>query len=572
MSKNSAAEKIKKPILIPFSVSLLLYLAISLFLFSWLQQKNITEEVRSTINATQQLFEGTMYEEAKMIKALLNFYQADKDLQKAFLARDRQALLRYAQPIFKDIRQKYQITHFYFIEPDRTCFLRVHNPHLHGDTVNRYTLLMTAKEGGTHYGIELGAFGTLTLRVVHPWRVDGRLIGFLEFGKEIEYIIPLIRRILDVELLFAVNTKYLDRKKWEEGLRMMGRTGDWDEIPRHVIIGRTMPEIPPALIRYIALPHERKKDLIFKVATNLRQQYRGGFAPLVDASGTEIGEIIVLKDFTEVEMSLHMLSGLLVSVSLVMGGFLFAFFYGTISRIERRLVISRENLEIEIAERKKAEAQIKDSLEEKELLLREIHHRVKNNLQIVASLFRLQLRQIDDPKALAILHDSENQISAMALVHKTLYQPKSLTRIYFRDFIRELSLNLFESYGVDPERIMLKTNLVAATMDIDTVTPCGLIINELVTNALKYAFPGGRKGEVAITLEKPGGQDEFLLIVSDNGVGLPEGLDIRRSNSLGLQLVMNLTERQLRGRLEVVRKNGTEFRIWFRPLKYKQRI
>jgi two-component sensor histidine kinase len=240
---------------------------------------------------------------------------------------------------------------------------------------------------------------------------------------------------------------------------------------------------------------------------------------------------------------------------IILSCFLFVFIYGVISKVELRLKKSRKDLDIEIVERTKAEGRLLALLDEKEVLLKEIHHRVKNNLQIVYSLFRLQLRQIDDPRAIEILTDSQSRISAMALVHKTLYQPKKQSSIYLKEYIQELAASIFESYGVIPELITLKTSMDPISMDIDTVMPIGLIINELVANSIKYAFPKDQAGEIEIVLAKKKNGD-YLIQVSDNGIGLPDNFDPRETSSLGLQLVINLTENQLMGEIEVDGSHG----------------
>lgn len=565
------AERIKRPILMPLGAALVVLLVVSLYGVFWVQKLHINKGVQSHLSGVRNLFQGMQDEEAKLIGILLDEYKDNADFEKAYLAGDRQKLFQAAMPIFQGVRARHQITHFYFLNPDRTCFLRVHNPKRFGDVINRRTLDTASRQGKPAHGIELGPYGTLTLRVVQPWRIGGKLAGYLEMGKEIERITPELKKILGVDLILAVNTRHLDRLKWEEGLKMMGRTGDWDEFPGHVIIDRTMSAIPDRIDYYMRLSHAEKAGLLFKVSMGDRE-YRGGFVPLKETGGREIGEIIALKDFSEAESSLQLLSLLMVAITFGMGVTLFGFFFVTTNRIEQGLVKSRDTLNAEIAERVKAEKKIKASLKEKELLLREIHHRVKNNMQIVSSLFRLQLRRIDDPKVLEILQDSQSRISAMALVHETLYQPSNLTRVNLRDYIRELSLNLFESYGIDPDIIQLQTDVESLTMGIDTATPCGLIINELVTNALKHAFPDNREGAIRIILKRNGADKDYQLIVSDNGVGMPKSVDIRNTGTLGMQLVVNLTESQLQGEIEVSRDEGTRFVVRFKEAEYRKRI
>jgi len=219
----------------------------------------------------------------------------------------------------------------------------------------------------------------------------------------------------------------------------------------------------------------------------------------------------------------------------------------------------------DITERKKAEDRIKASLEEKEVLLREIHHRVKNNIQVISSLLRLQSHYIKDKKYKEMLKESQNRIKSMALVHEKLYQSESLASINFKDYIETLVRTLFRAYRTSTDRIDLNLEVEDVSLDIDTAIPCGLIINELVSNALEHAFPDSREGEITISLHPV---NSFIeLAVSDNGVGLPEGFDFRTTETLGLHLVTLLAENQLEGEINVDQSRGTSFRIRFKKVK-----
>lgn len=263
---------------------------------------------------------------------------------------------------------------------------------------------------------------------------------------------------------------------------------------------------------------------------------------------------------------------LLIGLFIAVIAALFLVFFELNLRLYRQLMEKGNALEIEIAERQKAQLQTEASLSERELLLSEIHHRVKNNMQIVSSLLRLQSRRSDDPRTRDILDDSRSRISAMALIHETLYKPSNLSSVSLRQYIKELALNLFDSYDVNPDRITLVTDVESISLNIETAIPCGLIINELMTNSLKHAFPDGRPGVIALSLKRNENDGGYLLQVADNGVGLPEELDIRRSRSLGLQLVVNLVENQLQGRLDVRRGNGVAFLVAFREIGYAKRL
>jgi PAS domain S-box-containing protein len=277
----------------------------------------------------------------------------------------------------------------------------------------------------------------------------------------------------------------------------------------------------------------------------------------------------------------------------------------------------------DITERKHAEDQIKASLQEKETLLKEIHHRVKNNLQIISSLLRLQSRQLRDQQAIALFKESQNRVQAMALIHEKLYQSSNLAQIDFQEYIKTLVQALFRSYDAHRHGVTFKCNVEPISLAIDIAIPCGLIINELVSNSLKYAFPETLGGEICISLqslehrfsnpgktsppapflqkegsqtppslqgnrsegEEVGGlglnypidvlepqstasvdQGQFVLTISDNGVGLSENFDFRNTSSLGLQLVCRLTK-QLEASIELNRSHGTEYKISFRNPK-----
>ncbi|MBN2093308.1 PAS domain S-box protein, partial [candidate division KSB1 bacterium] len=216
----------------------------------------------------------------------------------------------------------------------------------------------------------------------------------------------------------------------------------------------------------------------------------------------------------------------------------------------------------DIEELKIAENKIKASLEEKEVLLREIHHRVKNNMQIISSLFNLQTSKIDDPRLITILKESQNRILSLSLIHEKLYHSDNFSKINFSDYVNNLIHHLFASYRLDARKIKTKVNIEPVFFSIDTMIPCGLILNELITNALKYAFPNNRQGEIEIKLFSSQ-LNEFILIVRDNGIGFID-LEFSNNKGLGMELIKGLT-RQINGKIfcETRRQQGTEFRIIF---------
>lgn len=215
---------------------------------------------------------------------------------------------------------------------------------------------------------------------------------------------------------------------------------------------------------------------------------------------------------------------------------------------------------VDITDRKQAEDKIRTSLEEKEVLLREVHHRVKNNLNVIISLLNLQSNYISEPAMISIFQDSQNRIRSMARIHEKLYQAKDFTRVDYKEYINALITDLSSSYIHMNGKVRIISDVQDLFLDLDAAIPCGLIINELVTNALKYAFPDDRSGELFVSMFSEDGN--YVLSIGDNGIGLPEGFDLNASKTLGLQLVSILV-RQVDGTLQTVVNNGTEFRIAF---------
>lgn len=214
----------------------------------------------------------------------------------------------------------------------------------------------------------------------------------------------------------------------------------------------------------------------------------------------------------------------------------------------------------DITERKKAEEKIKASLKEKEVLLKEVNHRVKNNLQIITSLLSLQSGRLHDQRDLELFKEAQNRVKTMAMIHEMLYRSKDLSKINAADYVRSLTASLLKSYNTAPGTVGLTMEIEEISLDIDSIVPLGLIVNELVTNALKYAFPDKRKGEIKVALRKV--DQTVTLLVGDDGIGLPAGFDARKASGLGLELVESLTA-QLNGTLELDTARGTSFKISF---------
>jgi len=222
----------------------------------------------------------------------------------------------------------------------------------------------------------------------------------------------------------------------------------------------------------------------------------------------------------------------------------------------------------DITERKIMEEQLEQALEDKDILMKEIHHRVKNNLMIMASLLNMQSRYIEDEVARDIFKDSQSRAKTMALIHEKLYQSKELKKLDVQDYMESLAQDIYQVYINDPHRIQLIVDVEPHMLDINTVIPLGLILNELLTNTFKYAFPEEAEGIVEVKFKKE--NNIFLLKVTDNGVGLPSDFHAQKTDSLGMLLIHSLTD-QIKGKIEIHSDHGTQICVKFQELKYPKK-
>ncbi|MCK4751871.1 MAG: PAS domain-containing protein [Planctomycetes bacterium] len=351
-------ERIRVSIIVPLGLALLALLMVSVITIYRLQSWHINENARAHIASMQELFRMELEEDAKLLSGLIDCLEHDETMREACITRDRAKLLSYSQPLFEELHSKYDVTHFYFHGLDKVCLLRIHKPEFYGDRIERFTLDKAVREGKPAHGMELGPLGTFTLRVVHPGRIDDKLIGYIELGKEIEYIMPEMKRILGGELIFFIDKSYLNRTDWEEGMKLMGRVEDWEQFSQGVVIDKTIKKIPLALGSQIERHYIEHEKFIFEISIDNRK-YHCGFVPLLDAAGHNVGEIIVMNDVTEDQAALRALLITLIAICVPVGAALLGFFYFYIGRIERKLAKAHDSLVLEIDERNQAEESVR---------------------------------------------------------------------------------------------------------------------------------------------------------------------------------------------------------------------
>jgi len=331
-----------------FPLSLIFGLLLSAFAYNDYNnlQDEFSHDVERHLDGVQKLFDKQIESETELLITILELVAKNKDLQKAWITKDRSSLLKLSGPLLKEMGAKHHITHFYFHNPDQTNFLRVYDPDRFGDVVNRFTLLETIKTGQDSAGIELGKLGTMTLRVVHPWQINGKIVGYIEMGEEIDHIIEKLHSILDVELYISIYKKFLKEENWRAGMRLLNRQNDWNFSPYAVIASQSLKSVPESLKVFL----EKGKHDYMEMSTDLKLSinlldYRVGVVPLFDAGEREIGDIITLYDVTTHLSSFKKNILLIVSYSALAGLLLFIFFSFYLGKLESQVVDYQNNLE-----------------------------------------------------------------------------------------------------------------------------------------------------------------------------------------------------------------------------------
>jgi len=337
MQTDKKRIRIKIPVLAP--VILVILLSFSILGAFWLQRHNDIDKVQMKIEGASLFYDEYIRTHSSLMSAMLDLIKGNSDLKNAWLAKDRDKLLELAKPIFENLHSKCKVTHMYFHSPDRTCFLRVHNPAKYGDFITRPTMDLAEEHQQPASGVEFGPYGTYTLRVVHPWLIDGELSGYVEIGEEVEEILPVLKNVFGVELFITIDKYYLNRADWEEGMRIMGRkNANWDMFSKIVIVNSTLENLSEESLKGIGgileghkkSSHEKSLfDVVIK-----RRSYKGGFVHLVDAGHLYVGDIIVMKDITQVKSSLKLFSIILTFVCIIVGAALWTLFCAYIRRIE----------------------------------------------------------------------------------------------------------------------------------------------------------------------------------------------------------------------------------------------
>ncbi|MET0049393.1 MAG: diguanylate cyclase, partial [Sedimenticola sp.] len=351
LSDNHEAASLRLRFLTPLVaviVLLVMVLAISLFYFESESRSHglVHERLTRTQSVAKDFYEKSILNDANALRAMLHALLQDQKLSEVFATRDREALFAYTEDLYRKLNRDYNITHFYFSKPDRVNFLRVHAPGRHGDRIDRVTTLRAEQNEAVSYGVELGPLGTFTLRVVSPWhdRETGRLTGYIELGMEIDHVINHLRDIFGFEVAVVIQKNYLQREKWEDGMRVLGRTVDWDRYRDVVMSSGSSRELPPILNQHL----NRAQHVPRNEVTELESE---GYSywlltmPIEDARGREVAEMTLLADVSH-ELDVAERTALVVGITVfILGGVLIVFFYVQANRVSQRIERDQDILE-----------------------------------------------------------------------------------------------------------------------------------------------------------------------------------------------------------------------------------
>ena len=381
-------ERIKTRILVPFAVGLALLLGI--FIWNTYRQgkRRNHEDLEKYLDTAQSLLASFLEKDAAMMDATLDVVMKDERLRAAFEREDVEALLSRVGPLFEELRDEHRVTHFYFTGPDRVNLLRVHQPDQGGDTIVRFTTLEAERTGKPARGIELGPLGTFTSRVVHPWHDGERLIGYVELGEDIGHVIEGLHDSLHVELYPIISKGFLDRKRWEVGMRMIGHKAQWDRLPDSVIVRQG--QIPAGLIAI--LDQRRNGDIRFKYHLDSGgRDCRVGFLPLVDAGGRTVGELAVQLDVTEQVAASRRSIVAAAAICVASGSLLFILFCVLLGRVERDLSSARRRAAQEARSREEDQAKHTEEIRGHRDQLQAMIDAIPSPLMVIDRDYRIRL-------------------------------------------------------------------------------------------------------------------------------------------------------------------------------------
>lgn len=359
-----SGERIRRKILIPMAATLCVFIAVFLLAAQWYLHQEMRRELQRRQKTVHNLFGEMVEQRTHLMKSFLQQVLRDRQLQAAMETADRGRLLTLSESMVGPLRPDGAISHFYYIRPDAQVFLRVYQPERFGDVVTRRTFAL-AREGGTvASGVELGPLGTFTLRVVAPWKVDGRLLGYVEVGEDIGYLIRRLSDIGQFRFLMTLRKDYLDSASWARGMSLFGREGDWNRYPDRVVVQQNLPGISPELDAILADGRVAEEEIFLRDDGRV---FYGNFLPLTDVGCRRVGELLVMHDVTVTLREFRMAMAAAILFCFLLGGGLMLTTSVGVERLDRKLALTRRRLEREVTRTLEANDRLEQEVHERRL-------------------------------------------------------------------------------------------------------------------------------------------------------------------------------------------------------------
>ncbi len=542
-------------LLIPLIVGLVCLLAASTMVFLWRDYATQQRAIDRLIRTSERIFAKELDERFDLLEFAIQYLGRDRDLSAAYRSGDRNALYQAALPIFRDISPQHQISHFYFTDVDRVNFLRVHNPQRHGDVIDRFTMREASRTGQSARGLELGPLGTLTLRLVTPWQVDGEIIGYIELGQEIEDAINELAETLPTEVAIAIRKDLLDREQWRTGMSMLGRAVAWDLAEDHVLVNMNVNQVPPEALGRL-LRHDGGSVTAARTLTA-----RDGSAtrimvtPLVDAAGRDIGHTVFFMDVTSFRAAFWKSVAAIVTIFGLVGGIL---------ALSLSMIIRRFEGSLSLADRERDEAYAQSETRVKERtrdLCREVARRERTEADLRAARDQAEFANRSKSEFLANMsHELRTPLNAIIGFAQVIRDEMfgALGNAKYRDYAADindsgqhlldlindiLDLSKIESgkaelYEDDIDVTpllrsalnMVRERATSGDVTLETEIPDDLhalhaderklkqILVNLLSNAVKFTKPGG-----VVTLRTwCNVRSGYLFQVEDTGIGMAQ--------------------------------------------------
>lgn len=546
--------RLKSRIIGPFAAILLLVITAFMLTTFLEESEHISHELISRATSFEQHLQEHVHLETQQISLALSLIATSPDFTSALQQRDREHLLELEQPYFSQWRDKYTISHFYFHAPDRINILRVHQPERFGDLIDRNTTLMAQQTNSVTSGVEMGPLGTFTLRVVIPVYHDSRLAGFVELGKEIEYLIDHLVHLSGLRYIITLRKEHLTRPQWEEGMRVLGRKPQWDDYADVVVQARTISETPDALAR--ALTQNRMADL--DAESNLHGSsgiFRAKSLPLRDDTGDEVGNIILVQDTTARLRDMFSTLGWTLAASFALGLPGLWLIYLLLKRIEADLRAAREKLLEETRSREQLQhAHIRELKEQQTLLqqaitanrhksefLARMSHELRTPLHAIIGYSDAMLEGLDGSisdaqgESLRVIHD--NGAHLLDLINDLLDLTKiEAGKMSLHKNTMELARLIDDTLKTVAPMIQKKgLKLITHHAPLPQISIDPMRIKQVLLNLLSNAIKFTEQGEIVIETHAlapgdplPGNtgksSEEHLALVSikDSGIGMDQ--------------------------------------------------